>query len=232
MKNIVYIGDLHGNFDFIRWWLKAHHIKNCTLIQVGDFGIGFKPNTEDYVLQSLNEELSKRESILLIIRGNHDNPSWFDGNHDYEFIKFLPDYTTMEIDGLNHLFIGGALSIDRRVRIEGVDYWKNEGFVKDLHKISKLKGVDIVVTHTAPNFVEPFGFNGIVAHYAQNDPTLLEELTKERNEITEVFEVLQKENNIQYHFYGHFHYDTKNLVNGCNHVMLNISQVYNPYLYI
>lgn len=231
MKNIVYIGDLHGNFDFIKWWLKAHQIKNCTLIQVGDFGIGFKPNTENRILQSINEELSERESTLLVIRGNHDNPSYFDGKHDYEFIKFLPDYTTMEIDGLNHLFIGGALSIDRRVRTEGIDYWKNEGFVKDLDKISELKDIDVVVTHTAPNFVEPFGFNGIVAHYAENDPTLLEELTEERKLITEVFDTLWEKNNIQYHFYGHFHYDTKNLVNNCTHVMLNISQVYNPYLY-
>lgn len=231
MKNIVYIGDLHGNFDFIRWWLKAHQIKNCTLIQVGDFGIGFKPNTEDRILQSINEELSERESTLLVIRGNHDNPSYFDGKHDYEFIKFLPDYTTMEIDGLNHLFIGGALSIDRRVRTEGIDYWKNEGFVKDLDKISELKDIDVVVTHTAPNFVEPFGFNGIVAHYAENDPTLLEDLTEERKLLNEVFDKLWEKNNIQYHFYGHFHYDTKNLVNNCTHVMLNISQVYNPYLY-
>ena len=176
--------------------------------------------------------MGKRESILLIIRGNHDNPSYFDGNHDYEFIKFLPDYSTMEIDGLNHLFIGGALSIDRRVRTKGIDYWENEGFVKDLDKISELKNIDVVVTHTAPNFVEPFGFNGIVAHYAENDPTLLEELTNERKSLTELFDVLTSKNNIQHHFYGHFHYDTKNLVNNCTHVMLNISQVYNPYLYI
>lgn len=231
MKNIVYIGDLHGNFEFIKWWLKAHHMKNYTLIQVGDFGIGFKPNPEDYVLQSLNEELSKRESILLVIRGNHDNPSYFDGNHDYEFIKFLPDYTTMEIDGLNHLFIGGALSIDRRLRKEGIDYWKNEGFVKNLDKISELKNIDVVVTHTAPNFVEPFGFDGIVTHYAENDLTLLEELTNERKALTEVFDKLTEKNNIKHHFYGHFHYDTKNLVNNCSHIMLNISQVFNPYLY-
>lgn len=232
MKNIVYIGDLHGNFDFIKWWLKAHNMKNYTLIQVGDFGIGFKPSQEDNILKSVNEELGKRESLLLVIRGNHDNPSYFDGNHDYEFIKFLPDYTTMEIDGLNHLFIGGGLSIDRRLRNEGVDYWKDEGFVKNLDLVSNLKDIDVVITHNAPNFVEPFGFDGIVTYYADNDPTLLDELTNERNDITEVFETLQKNNKIQYHFYGHFHYDTKNLVNGCNHIMLNISQVYNPYLYI
>jgi len=201
MKNIVYIGDLHGNFTFIKWWLKAHHVKNCTLIQVGDFGIGFKPESEDHVLQDLNKELSKRESLLLVIRGNHDNPSYFDGTHDYEFIKFLPDYYTMEIDGLNHLFIGGALSIDRKARIIGTDYWEDEGFVKNLDKISELKDIDVVVTHTAPNFVEPFGFNGLVAHYALNDETLLDELTKERDAITEVFEQLQKNNILQYHIY-------------------------------
>ena len=231
MRNIVYIGDLHGNFAHIRWWLKQGHHKNITLIQVGDFGVGFKPNTEDYVLQALNKELGERESILLVIRGNHDNPLWFDGNHDYEFIKFLPDYTTMEIDGLNHLFIGGATSVDRTLRVEGVDYWKNEVFIKDLDKVKDLKDIDVVVTHNAPIFVEPFGFNGLVVYYADKDSTLLDDLTKERNDITEVFDVLQKNNNIKYHFYGHFHYSTKNLVNGCNHIMLNISETNCPFLY-
>jgi hypothetical protein len=231
MRNIAYIGDLHGNFAYIRWWLKQGHHKNITLIQVGDFGVGFKPNTEDYVLQELNKELGKRESFLLVIRGNHDNPAWFDGNHDYEFIKFLPDYSTMEIDGLNHLFIGGAVSVDRKLRTEGIDYWKDESFVLDLDKIKDLKDIDVVVTHNAPIFVEPFGFNGLVAYYAERDSTLLDDLTKERNNITEVFNVLQKNNSIKYHFYGHFHYSTKNLIDGCNHIMLNISESNCPFLY-
>lgn len=231
MRNIAYIGDLHGNFDHVKWWLKQGHHKNITLIQVGDFGVGFNQSSEDKVLQRLNKELGERESILLVIRGNHDNPSYFDGNHDYEFIKFLPDYTTMEIDGLNHLFIGGALSIDRKVRTEGVDYWKNEGFIKNLNAVSELKNIDVVVTHSAPNFTEPFGFDGIVTYYADNDATLLDELTKERSDITEVFETLQKNNKIRYHFYGHFHYNTKNLVNNCNHIMLNISETNCPFLY-
>ena len=231
MKNIVYIGDVHGNFAFIRWWLKQGHHKNLTIIQVGDFGIGFKPNPEDYELQILNKELGERESILLVIRGNHDNPSYFDGNHDYEFIKFLPDYTEMEIDGLNHLFIGGAISIDRTLRTNGVDYWENEGFVGDLGKVRSLKNIDVVVTHTAPNFVEPFGFDGIVYHYAEKDSKLLDDLRTERNLISEIFDELKKNNVLKYHFYGHYHYTTYNNVDGCKHYMLDISEVLNPYLY-
>lgn len=231
MRNIVYIGDLHGNFNHITWWLKAHHIKNCTLVQVGDFGVGFKPNTEDYVLQTLNKELGKRESILLVIRGNHDNPIYFDGNHDYEFIKFLPDYTDMEIDGLNHLFIGGAISIDRTVRVEGIDYWKNEGFVNDIEKAKSFKNIDVVVTHTAPNFVSPLKLNGIVMHYAQKDDLLLSDLETERNAITEVFNEIKKNNQLKHHFYGHFHDTAKETVDNCRHVMLNIGDFYNPYLY-
>jgi len=231
MKKIVYIGDLHGNFDHVRWWLKQGHHKNTTLIQVGDFGVGFKPTTEDKTLQELNKELGKRESILLVIRGNHDNPSYFDGNHDYEFIKFLPDYTTLEIDGLNHLFIGGAISIDRTLRQSGIDHWVDEGFISDIEKIKPLKDIDVVVTHTAPNFVAPLSFNGIVLHYSQKDATLLSELEIERNLITDIFNELKKENKPKYHFYGHFHNSNRELIDGCKHVMLNIGDFHNPYLY-
>lgn len=231
MKNILYIGDLHGNFAFIKWYLKAHKIKNHSLIQVGDFGVGFKPTTEDYVLKDLNDELGERECTLLVIRGNHDNPSYFDGNHDYEHIKFMPDYSTMFIDDLNHLFIGGAVSIDRTLRKSNIDYWEDEKFNFDLERVKSLTNIDVVVTHTAPNFVPPLYYGGIVSHYCNKDSSLYGDLESEKNAVTEIFKELKKNNQLKYHFYGHFHDNSKEIVDGCNHIMLNISDVYNPYLY-
>ena len=229
MKNIGYIGDVHGNFNHIIWWLKQGHHKKITLIQVGDFGIGFKPVAEDLVLKLLNQELEKRESLLLVIRGNHDNPDYFDGNHDYEFIKFLPDYTEMEIDGLNHLFIGGAVSIDRCLRVKNVDYWENEKFICDLEKVKSMKNIDIVVTHSAPDFNLPIGLNGIVYGYAQKDSDLLGDIEKERSSLSDIFNEIRKKSNPQLHFYGHFHNSKSETINDCRHIMLDINEVYVPH---
>ena len=231
MKNIIYIGDIHGNFNHIMWYIRAHKITNTTLIQVGDFGIGFKPTSEHHMMKILNEELGKRGTMLLVIRGNHDNPMYFDGKHDYEFIKFLPDYTEMGIDGLNHLFIGGAISIDRTIRTNGIDYWDNEGFISDMDKASSIRNIDVLVTHTAPDFVAPIGFNAMVYGYAKKDSDLLNDLEIERTKITEVFNEIKKNNQIKHHFYGHFHDNVREHIDGCNHVMLGEGHMYNPYLY-
>jgi len=231
MKNIIYIGDLHGNFNHLVWYIKTHKITDTTFVQVGDFGIGFRPTSEHNVLQTLSEELGNRTCFLLVIRGNHDDPYYFDGKHDYDFIKFLPDYTDMEIDGLNHLFIGGAISIDRTIRKKGIDYWDNEGFVSDMDKAGSIRNIDVLVTHTTPNFVAPIGFNKLVYSYASKDPDLLSELEIERNKVTEVFNEIKKNNQLKYHFYGHFHDNVRELIDGCNHVMLGEGHMYNPYLY-
>jgi hypothetical protein len=38
---IMYLGDLHGNFNLINQYLKRFDIKDAYIIQVGDFGVGF-----------------------------------------------------------------------------------------------------------------------------------------------------------------------------------------------
>ena len=37
---ILYLGDIHGNFNLINQYLKRFDIKDAYIIQVGDFGVG------------------------------------------------------------------------------------------------------------------------------------------------------------------------------------------------
>ena len=111
------LGDLHGYWSVILNHLNHVHETETCYIQVGDFGIGFDEIEKEVdKLMRLNNRLVEYNSDLFIIRGNHDNPMWFNEN-DFKDIKeqltnifFVPDYTVLNLDGENHLFIGGLVS--------------------------------------------------------------------------------------------------------------------------
>jgi hypothetical protein len=225
----LYLGDIHGNFDFVKWYVKAHDIRDCSIVQVGDFGIGFKPNAEGYMLEMLNKTLNGRNVTLYAIRGNHDNPAFFDGTFkEYDRIRFMPDYSTSVIDGKNHLFVGGAISIDRKYRVKGTSYWEDEAFVLDEEKLKGVTGIDVLVTHNSMAFLPPLSFNRMVLDYGSEDKTLLNELLEERALITRMWDILTKENGneIQLHVFGHFHWDETNFIDNTKHVLLGINKIY------
>lgn len=223
----IYMGDIHGNFGFIEWFVKSHKISDTAIVQVGDFGIGFKPAIEHVHLNRLNETLVKNNVSLYAIRGNHDDPYYFDGNfNDFEKINLMPDYSVVKIGDKNHLFVGGAISIDRKVRVKQISYWENEVFVFDEDKLKGITGIDVLVTHNSMSFLPPISVNGIVLEYASIDNTLLHELALERASITKMWDILTKENGnkIGLHVYGHFHFDSTTFIDETKHVLLGIEK--------
>ena len=38
---LIFLGDIHGNFNNLKWQIETNKIIDATIIQVGDFGIGF-----------------------------------------------------------------------------------------------------------------------------------------------------------------------------------------------
>jgi hypothetical protein len=118
--------------------------------------------------------------------------------------RFIKDFSVVNIDGLSHLCIGGAISIDRKHRTLGYSYWENEGvsFI-DPVRFDGLD-IDVIITHTAPNVAPPTTFGELVRHYAMNDVDLIRDLQLERNEVDKVFEKFKGEKPIKW-VYGHFH---------------------------
>ena len=130
MSTVTFIGDVHGQFEIYNRIRLQHD--NPT-IQVGDFGFGFEPIPNDL-----------RETDR-IVRGNHDNltiaktcPNW------------IPDGTVES----NMMFVGGAFSVDRWRRIEGVDWWADEEL--SIHELGQMINIyevakpEIMVTHDCP----------------------------------------------------------------------------------
>lgn len=224
---IQVLGDVHGNFQ--KLYLKCMSVKDTTIIQVGDFGVGFKSrNAMDQQMYDINKKLVKNNNILLVIRGNHDDPGYFDGNYNFSNIEFLPDYTVKNIEGKNYLFVGGAISIDRCVRKAGVDYWPNEKFNLNLDELNNIKeNIDIVITHSSPSFCHPKHFDELVWYYIAKDPALQNELFQERKDFETMYHVLKsKDHKLEYWFNGHFHFTKFDLINGTNFILLGIDKFY------
>lgn len=202
---MVLLGDIHGDFQEIYYFSKRNETQEpINLIQVGDFGAGFKSSFIDD-MEYLNTELANSNVTLYAIRGNHDDPKFFNGEYNWSNIKLLPDYTVLEIEGKRILLVGGAISIDRLQRTENVSWWKDEVFNFDSEKLSEFRNIDTVITHSAPHFVFPQTFNSLVLSFASYDSKLIQDLTDERNRFNEMYNILNENNKIKHWFYGHFH---------------------------
>jgi predicted phosphodiesterase len=226
---MLFIGDIHGAIATLGGEIARMKVTGQTLIQVGDFGIGFHRLTTDTDLLDLVNGVFQRHDVkLLVIRGNHDNPAWFDGSKIYwSNIEFLPDYSVREVEGKKILFIGGAISIDRTYRTEGKDYWEEEDFILDRDKLSTMRGIDMVVTHTAPSFVYPIGCDApIVNSFAKVDLHLKPDLIAERNRVASAYRIIRENNDPKEWIYGHFHASHSEVYEGCKFTLLNIGETY------
>ena len=91
-------------------------------------------------------------------------------------LEFIEDYTVKDLNGEKFLFVGGAISIDRRYRRESIDYWIDEPFVFDENKAQEC---DVLVTHSAPSWIGPFDKDGI-SGWCAKDENLWDEGVMER----------------------------------------------------
>jgi len=238
---ILGLGDIHGNFANVKYQIQTKGISHCKIIQVGDFGMTmYSQKHSESTLQELDSYFRELDIIMYAIRGNHDDPFYFQGNHIYDNLKLLPDYTQLEIDGLNFLFIGGATSIDRNHSLAKMEissslgyphpiYWIDEVFNLDEEKLKDIKDVDIVITHTAPEWCFPDAAGGLgdfVKNFVDGDDALTKELVQERKKMNRLFNILKENGNrIQKHFYGHFHRNEITLNGYTMHVLLGIGEL-------
>lgn len=232
-EQVIVCGDIHGNMDVIIDFLKKMNLSNCAIIVAGDFGIGFEQNTKEIKkLKYFNRILGNKNNTIYAVRGNHDDPNYFNGKYDTDFIKLVPDYTVLKLNQWNILCVGGATSIDRINRKKyitgkGLDWWKDEIFVYDKDKINKINNnninIDFVITHTAPTFCYPIVKLGL-EYWIKRDEHLDKDVSLERYNVTLLYEHLKQNNNIINWFYGHFHNSYNLYYEKTNFIGLNINE--------
>ncbi|MFM7429855.1 MAG: metallophosphoesterase, partial [Flammeovirgaceae bacterium] len=105
---LIFIGDVHGEFYDLIQKLANHDIRNSTLIQVGDFGVGFKSKENEInQLERLNDFLKANKNVMYVIRGNHDDPAYFDGRVTFSNLILLNDYSLLDVEGNKIFLVGG-----------------------------------------------------------------------------------------------------------------------------
>lgn len=224
-------GDNHGDYSALMRSIKKGLFTDRVIIQAGDFGIGFDPMRKNFMNQliHLNAFLEKYDFFLYVIRGNHDNPACFTGDIKLSNLHLLKDYSVINIGEENILCVGGAISIDRKVRTLDVDYFSDEGFVFDEKIITGLRDITTVVTHTAPSFCPPIGMGSIVHHYIQTDVELYYDLIKERELVDKFHNLLKVNNDVKYWYYGHFHSSDTFYHEGISFRLLDINEFFQHY---
>lgn len=231
---MLFIGDIHGNFVKLQLLIDRFDFTDQTLIQVGDFGLGFRSLAQDiYDMEMLNKRLKERNSKMYVIRGNHDNPEyWKSMIHTFQLsnFKLVPDYTFMNIENKGIIFIGGGISIDRSKRDLDKSYWKNEAMIPnhEWFKTFNNNMIDIVVTHVPMMSVYPIFDNGLLNYYLKDDETLQEDIDTEQKLLSDYNELLLKKNpnSLRNWISGHMHMTALQTTRNIKHRILDIDEFF------
>jgi predicted phosphodiesterase len=234
-------GDIHGEFKTLLYEIKRKGISNAVILIAGDCGIGFeKPKYYELLYQKLGKTLRQINCLLLLIRGNHDDPEYFQSKLiDFPLMRTIPDYSVIRFKNHCILCVGGAVSIDRNERLHAMwlarlkgrsvkYYWENEMPVFDTVLLSELKTndilIDTVVTHTAPSFCMPVTKTEI-ENWLLRDEQLDTDTTNERKVMDAIYNWLSEEKHpVKNWFYGHFHNSRTEYISNVRFRMLDIME--------
>ena len=249
-KSIVVSGDIHGDFNLLVYKLCVQYqMKDTVLIVAGDCGFGFEKKAYyEQMVRRNAKRMNDANNWIVFVRGNHDNPAYFDGKQ-FKHRRFVavPDYSIISACKHTILCIGGGISIDRNYRIDmwkrycskhgkygqsqdKLDknfYWSNEVPVYDeemLNLINEQYAVDIVISHTAPDFCELITKRGLYS-FATCDEKLLEDVENERATMTKIYNHLVHDvHPLSHWYYGHFHQSWHSSIEGVLFKMLDIME--------
>lgn len=253
-KQPVYVvADPHGAFDILQGALKAYEsINTCVLIIAGDVGLGFRSDVYyNMVFEKLNNFFLERHIQCFMVRGNHDDPSYFNEEKiNFSNVKSVPDYSVITVGDDHILCVGGGISIDRLSRMEDdkarlklaqiyhpyfseeelqsvccPSYWVDEMPVFDVDKLNEINemrlNISYVISHTAPHFCFKHDKDGI-KRFIKKDPQLSEDLDVERSIMTSIYNKLKEDNHLLLKWvYGHFHSHNDDLIDGTRFITLS-----------
>lgn len=163
LSKIAFVGDVHGNLSYLSTAMEdTARLGIDTIIQVGDFWL-----YDDLILEKMGRVFDRIESQFGIsmtvhfIDGNHENYNIINPHGDVtHFITdrliYHPRGDVFEVHNVVIGCLGGAVSIDQEMRLEGRDWWRNEApSFSDLQRaVDNFRDtrIDVLVTHDIPDF--------------------------------------------------------------------------------
>lgn len=220
-SKLAVVGDIHGEFPELVW--KTRGITDTTFIIAGDCGIGFDNSLEDtYIRKRFDSKLGNSGNIILCLRGNHDNPKYYQEGEliDFQHLKTLPDYTHLTWGDRKVLVIGGGVSVDREWRLEEMRktgkelWWPDEGITHSPELLDTKE--DIIISHMAPLCVGPVLIRG------EEDHETWAAIKSDREYLSTVL----KETRPSRWIFGHYHESISGDYEDCLWRGLKIQEIY------
>ncbi len=215
---VLLVGDTHGGIREAQYAVSAAQSNDVELIiQLGDFGFKFA--------RGFLDQWAVAPCPVYFLRGNHDDTDWLKerngghltGDDPVEValnIHYLPDGARLKIGDSWVAVLGGAVSIDRQHRREGVTWWRDEVTsaqgVADLlqhdfmNTWSKPKTVDVMLCHDVPEC--PNEIRKLIGGY-KDDPGS----EGNRKMLRHAFDYLRPSRL----FHGHYHHPYVEDFEGC-----------------
>lgn len=218
--SIFVTGDTHGHIDINKLNVKnfpeqKDMTKDDYLIICGDFGLVWNNSEQEKHLRKI---LNNRNFTTLVVDGNHENFDMLNNLKEKEWnggkvgiiednILHLKRGNIYDLQGFKVFAMGGATSIDKQSRQEGLTWWKEEepSFEEINFALDNLKKhnnkVDLIVTHTTSNRkMKELGF------------------IKENNNLNQLFDIIEDTVDYRKWYFGHFHDDRT--MNDSRHTMV------------
>ena len=169
---VFYTGDIHGSkYEILSFCERYNLTRNDIIVILGDVGANYYGDLRDDLLKTA---LNRVNPTILCIHGNHEmrpatiptykTTEWNSGivwyEEAYPSLLFAKDGEIFDLDGLKHIVIGGAYSVDKQYRLaRGLGWWADEQPSEEIKQYveRQIQGttIDIVLSHTCPFKYEP-----------------------------------------------------------------------------
>lgn len=169
---IYYTGDIHGDASRIVYFARRMELtENDVIVILGDVGANYYLSRRDDFMKSA---IASIKPTVFCIHGNHEarphtiksyqTKIWNGGEvwceKAYPNLLFAKDGEIYNIEGLSHLVIGGAYSVDKFYRLaRGYAWWEDEQPSEEtkfrIEQQIQGRHFDVILTHTCPFRYEP-----------------------------------------------------------------------------
>lgn len=164
---IYYTGDIHGDASRIIYFARRMELtENDVIVILGDVCANYFRGIEDIFIKL---SLSRVKPTVFCIHGNHEcrpanissykTKRWNGGTVWYEpqfpSLLFAKDGEIYDIEGITHLAIGGAYSVDKEKLIkQGYGWWPDEQpSERTKRRVERQitgRHIDVILSHTCP----------------------------------------------------------------------------------
>lgn len=153
------MGDVHANIP----WVTSQIPRICKrlpppriILQAGDFGVWEPPGNQSF-LSAVDQVLRDCDAELWFVDGNHEDHEYLNKTRASvetpwltSRIQWLERGRRWTWHGKTWLALGGAVSVDKNFRTEGVDWFPEEEITAEQEAAACWGQADVLLSHDAP----------------------------------------------------------------------------------